>query len=280
MRRRFSIAQTLALIVVALGALLAVFPFYWMFSAATRFSSEVLGIPPRLDIGTALLANLETLLAKGFLLAAWNSLFVALTTTVLTVLVSSMAGFAFTQYRFGAREPLFALFLVTLIVPPQVTIVPLFQLMAGQNPLGLNLLGTPWAIILPSLSSSFAIFFCRQTFQKYPSELSDAARVDGANEWQVYWKIAMPSVRSSLAALSIFVFLGQWNSFFLPLIMNGNNDAGRTLPLAISALIGENSVDYGALIAGSALSVLPVLVFFLFAQRLFVSGALSGSVKG
>ncbi len=272
--------QTLALIVVALGASLAVFPFYWMFSAATRLSSEVLGIPPRLDIGSALMTNLETLIAKGFLLAAWNSLFIALTTTVLTILVSSMAGFAFTQYRFGAREPLFALFLVTLIVPPQVTIVPLFQLMAGQNPLGLNLLGTPWAIILPALSNSFAIFFCRQTFQKYPSELSDAARVDGASEWQVYWKIAMPTVRSSLSALSVFVFLGQWNSFFLPLIMNGNNDAGRTLPLAISALIGENSVDYGALIAGAALSVLPVLVFFLFAQRLFVSGALSGSVKG
>lgn len=280
MKRRFSILQTLVLIVVASGALLAVFPFYWMFSAATRLSSEVLGIPPRLDIGSALLTNVETLMSKGFLLAAWNSLFIALTTTVLTVLVSSMAGFAFTQYRFGAREPLFALFLVTLIVPPQVTIVPLFQLMAGQNPLGLNLLGTPWAIILPALSSSFAIFFCRQAFQKYPAELSDAARVDGANEWQVYWTIAMPTVRSSLAALSIFVFLGQWNSFFLPLIMNGNNDAGRTLPLAISALIGENSVDYGALIAGAALSVLPVLVFFLFAQRLFVSGALSGSVKG
>lgn len=280
MRQRFSVLQTLALIVVTLGALLAVFPFYWMFSAATRLSSEVLGIPPRLDIGTALITNLETLIAKGFLLAAWNSLFVALTTTVLTVLISSMAGFAFTQYRFLAREPLFALFLVTLIVPPQVTIVPLFQLMAGQNPFGLNLLGTPWAIVLPALSNSFAIFFCRQTFQKYPSELSDAARVDGANEWQVYWQVAMPTVRSSLAALSVFVFLGQWNSFFLPLIMNGNNDAGRTLPLAISALIGENSVDYGALIAGAALSVLPVLVFFLFAQRLFVSGALSGSVKG
>ena len=280
MKRRFTFAQTLALIVVALGALLAVFPFYWMFSAATRLSSEVLGIPPRLDIGISLLANLETLIGKGFLLAAWNSLLIASVTTVMTILVSSMAGFAFTQYRFGAREPLFALFLVTLIVPPQVTIVPLFQLMAGQNPLGLNLLGTPWAIILPALSNSFAIFFCRQTFQKYPSELSDAARVDGASEWQVYWKIAMPTVRSSLAALSIFVFLGQWNSFFLPLIMNSNNDAGRTLPLAISALIGENSVDYGALIAGTALSVLPVLVFFLFAQRLFVSGALSGSVKG
>ena len=280
MKRRFSFLETTALILVALGALLAVFPFYWMFSAATRFSNDVLGIPPRLDVGAALAANLSTLLQKGFLLAAWNSLFIAVVTTVLTVLVSSMAGFAFTQYRFRAREPLFAVFLVTLIVPPQVTIVPLFQLMAGQNPFGVNLLGTPWAIILPALSSSFAIFFCRQAFQKYPSELSDAARVDGANEWQVYWRIALPTLRSSLAALSIFVFLAQWNSFFLPLIMNGSNDSSRTLPLAISALIGENSIDYGALIASAALSVLPVLVFFLFAQRLFVSGALSGSVKG
>ena len=154
------------------------------------------------------------------------------------------------------------------------------MLFRSQNPFGLNLLGTPWAIILPSLSSSFAIFFMRQAFQKYPSELTDAARVDGANDWIVFWKIALPTMRPSLAALSIFVFLGQWNSFFFPLIMNGNNTDGRTLPLAISSLIGENEIDYGALIAGTAISVLPVLIFFLFAQRLFVSGALSGSVKG
>lgn len=279
-KRRASLPEVVALGVVVLGALLAVFPFYWMFSAATRLSSEVLSIPPRLDFGGALLINLETLVGKGFLRALWNSLFIALSTTALTLLVASMAGFAFTQYRFRAREALFGLFLITLIVPPQVTIVPLFQLMAGQNPLGLNLLGTPWAIILPALSSSFAVFFCRQTFQAYPPELSDAARLDGAGEWQVYWRVALPTVRSSLAALAVFVFLAQWNSFFLPLIMNGNNAAGRTLPLALSGLIGENVIDYGALIAGAALSVLPVLVFFLFAQRLFVSGALSGAVKG
>ncbi len=280
MKKKFSLLETLVLVVVALGAILAVFPFYWMFTSATRASADVLGIPPRLDVGIALWANIQTLIDKGFLRSIWNSTFIALLDTIGTLLVASMAGFALTQYRFKARETIFALFLVTLIVPPQVTIVPLFQLMAGQNPLGVNLLGTPWAIILPALSSSFAIFFCRQAFQKYPQELTDAARVDGANDWIVYWKIALPTIRPSLAALSIFVFLGQWNSFFFPLIMNGNNTDGRTLPLAISSLVGENEIDYGALIAGTAISVLPVLIFFLFAQRLFVSGALSGSVKG
>jgi lactose/L-arabinose transport system permease protein len=280
MKKSLSILETLALTVIALGAFLAVFPFYWMFSAATRLSKDVLSIPPRLDFGSALVQNVQTLLDEGLLQAAWNSTFIAVLTTALTILVASMAGFALTQYQFRARETIFGLFLVTLIVPPQVTIVPLFQLMAGQNPLGLNLLGTPWAIVLPALSSSFAIFFCRQAFQKYPSELSDAARVDGASEWLVYWRIALPIIRPNLAALAIFVFLGQWNSFFLPLIMNGTNDAGRTLPLVISGLIGENLIDYGALICATALSVLPVLVFFLFAQKLFISGALSGSVKG
>lgn len=280
MKRRMSFLEMLALTIISIGAILAVFPFYWMFSSATRASSEVLGIPPRLDFGVSLLTNLQTLINQGFLRALWNSFFIAAVCTVATIFVASMAGFALTQYRFKARESIFGLFLLTLIVPPQVTIVPLFQLMAGQNPLGINLLGTPWAIILPALSSSFAIFFCRQAFQKYPPELSDAARVDGANEWQVYSRIALPTIRPSLAALSIFVFLGQWNSFFLPLIMNGNNTDGRTLPLAISSLIGENSIDYGALIAGTAISVLPVLIFFLMAQRLFMSGALSGAVKG
>jgi lactose/L-arabinose transport system permease protein len=279
-RRRFSPLETLALVVVAVGAVLAVFPFYWMFSAASRVSAEVLSIPPRLDFGTGLLQNLETLAQKGFFTALWNSAFVATVSTVGTLFVSSMAGFALTQYRFRWREALFAVFLVTLIVPPQVTVVPLFQLMAGQNPFALNLLGTPWAIILPALSNPFAIFFCRQTFQKYPSELSDAARVDGASEFQIYARVALPTVRSSLAALSVFLFLGQWNAFFWPLIAVGNNLDGRTLPLVLSSLIGETFIDYGALIAGTAFSVLPMLVFFLFAQRLFVSGALSGSVKG
>jgi lactose/L-arabinose transport system permease protein len=280
MKKKFGILETMVLVVVALGAILAVFPFYWMFSSATRVSSEVLGIPPRLDIGSALLSNIQTLIDKGFIRSIWNSTFIATIDTIGTLLVASMAGFALTQYRFKGRELIFSLFLITLIIPPQVTIVPLFQLMAGQNPFGLNLLGTPWAIILPSLSSSFAIFFMRQAFQKYPQELTDAARVDGANDWIVYSRIALPTIRPSLAALSIFIFLGQWNSFFFPLIMNGNNTEGRTLPLAISSLVGENEIDYGALIAGTAISVLPVLIFFLFAQRLFVSGALSGSVKG
>jgi lactose/L-arabinose transport system permease protein len=280
MKKSLSMLENLALAVIALGAFLAVFPFYWMFSAATRPSSDVLGIPPRLDFGSAFVQNVQTLIAAGLLQAVWNSSFIALLTTTLTMFVASMAGFALTQYQFRARELIFGLFLITLIVPPQVTIVPLFQLMAGQNPFGLNLLGTPWAIVLPALSSSFAIFFCRQAFQKYPPELSDAARVDGASEWLVYWRIALPTIRPNLAALAIFVFLGQWNSFFLPLIMNGNNKDGRTLPLVISSLIGDNLIDYGALICATALSVLPVLIFFLFAQKLFISGALSGSVKG
>jgi lactose/L-arabinose transport system permease protein len=280
MKKSFSPAMVMVLCVVAVGAVLAVFPFYWMFSSATRASSEVLGTPPRLDFGAALLENLSTLALKGFFRSLLNSFIIASLTTLGTLLVASMAGFALTQYQFRAREWIFGLFLLTLIVPPQVTIVPLFQLMAGQNPLGLNLLGSPWAIVLPALSSSFAIFFCRQALQKYPPELSDAGRVDGANEWQVYWHIALPTIRPSLAALSVFVFLGQWNAFFLPLIMNGNNTDGRTAPLAISSLIGENQIDYGALLAATALSVLPVLVFFLFAQRLFMSGALSGAVKG
>ncbi|MFN3266380.1 MAG: carbohydrate ABC transporter permease [Deinococcales bacterium] len=280
MKKRYTPLELFILLFVVLGALLAVFPFYWMFSSATRLSSDVLSIPPRFDFGTALLSNLQTLAASGYFRSLWNSFFIATCSTLGTLLVASMAGFALTQYRFAAREWVFAVFLLTLVVPPQVTIVPLFQLMAGQNPFGLNLLGTPWAIILPGLSSSFAIFFCRQALQKYPPELSDAGRVDGANEWQVYWHITLPTIRPSLAALAVFVFLREWNSFFLPLIMNSNNTQGRTLPLAISSLVGENQIDYGALLAATAVSVLPVLLFFLFAQRLFMSGALSGAVKG
>ncbi len=261
------------LIVVALGAVLAVFPFYWMFASSTRTSADVLAIPPRWDLGAALLTNLETLSGRGYWRAMWNSAFIAVTTTLGTLLIASMAGFAFARYSFVARDAIFAVFLATLIVPPQVTVVPLFELMARAG-----WLGSPWAIILPGLAGPFSVFFMRQAFMRFPPELIDAGRIDGASEWLIFWRIALPTVRPSLAALGIFVFLGQWNSFFWPLVAL-NRPESHTLPVAISSLIGENSIDYGALILGTALSVLPVLVLFLMAQRHFVSGALSGSVK-
>ncbi|GGK38839.1 sugar ABC transporter permease [Deinococcus malanensis] len=271
--RRYGPAQWVLFIVIALGALAALFPFFWMFASATRPASDVLAIPPRWNIGSSLLPNLRTLLEDGFLRAAFNSVLLAVFTTVLTLLLSALGGYAMTfKSRLGGL--LFGIILITLFVPAQVTIIPIFKLLAGMQ-----LLGSYWAVILPAIASPFGLFYMRQGFLSFPQELAEAARIDGANEWRVFWHIALPAVRPTLASLAVFVFLFQWNSYFWPLVVL-NTPESFTLPLYLSAMSNRNTVDYGAMMLGVSLTTLPVLLLFVFARRLFTSAVLGGAVKG
>ncbi|WP_034388919.1 carbohydrate ABC transporter permease [Deinococcus sp. YIM 77859] len=273
-RERFGPAQWLLLTLMALGALAALFPFVWMFASATRPASDVLALPPRWNIGSALLPNLRTLIEEGFLRAAFNSVFLAAVTTLLTLLLSALGGYAMTGFKSRVGGILFGIILLTLFVPAQVTIIPVFKLLAD-----LHVLGTYWAVILPAIASPFALFYMRQGFLSFPQELAEAARIDGANEWRVFWHIALPAVRPTLASLAVFVFLFQWNSYFWPLVVL-NTPESFTLPLFLNALSTRNTVDYGALMLGLSLATLPVLLLFVFARRLFTSAVLSGAVKG
>ncbi len=270
--------QGLLYIALIVGAFLSLFPFYYMFMASTLEKSQVLAQPPRLYPGDQLFANLERLLNDKTLDLAtgiWNSVIIAVIFTILSVFVSSLAGYAFAKYKWWGQGLIFGLFLATLMIPNQVTYVPLFKIMAGGNPFEWNWLGTIQAVILPGLASPFGIFLMRQSFSQFPTDLIEAGRIDGAGEFGIFWRIALPVMRPTLAALAIFAFQSQWSNFFWPLVAQV-----KTLPTRIGALSGASLIDYSGIMTLTSLSVLPLMIVFLLMQRQFISGALAGSVKG
>ncbi len=270
--------RSLMYLVLILGAFLSLFPFYYMFMASTLRKDDVLKQPPALFPSGQLFDNIGRLAKDeqlGLGEGIQNSLVISVIFTVLTVLISSLAGYAFAKYKWRGRNLVFFLFLATLMIPNQVTYVPLFKIMAGGNPFDLNWLGTVQAVILPGLASPFGIFLMRQSMSQLPDELIDAGRIDGAGEFGIFWRIALPVMRPTLAALSIFMFQSQWNSFFWPLVAQVN-----TIPTRIGALSGASIIDYSGIMTVTSLSVLPLIIVFLLMQREFISGALAGSVKG
>jgi len=200
-----------------------------------------------------------------------NSLVVAVATTALQLLTCSMAAYAFARVRFRGRGPLFLVYLATLMVPAQVTLTPLFILMRL-----FGLTDTYAGLILPGVTSAFGVFLLRQFFMTIPRELEEAAFLDGASHWTVYARIILPLARSGLAALTIFSFMGSWNSFLWPLLVTSDQNL-MTLPLGLSTLQGQYSTAWNQLMAGTVLSIIPIIIVYILAQRHFVEGlALSG----
>ncbi|MGA5823082.1 carbohydrate ABC transporter permease [Kitasatospora sp. NPDC094028] len=255
---------------------LSIAPFYWMLISTTRKDTEIFDWPPSLSPGDSLGDNLHRLDRRiGLLRVLGNSLLVAGVQTVGALVVALLAGYAFAKFRFRGRTLLFGVLLSTLVVPEQVMLVPLFKMM-----MNFGLLDTYQALILPGLCVPFAIFLMRQSLSGLPDELLDAARVDGAGEFRVLWSVVVPVMRPVLAALAIFLFLGSWNQFVWPLVALRSPEM-HTLPVALATLQGnQNTTDYGAILAGTALSTLPMMVLFLVLQRQFISGLLAGATKG
>jgi multiple sugar transport system permease protein len=191
------------------------------------------------------------------------------------VLFAAMAAYAFSRMHFPYKNSLFFIFLMTLMVPPQVNIVPLFFMMKE-----FHWLNSYWALIVPGLFGAFGVFLLRQWFNGLPKELEDAARMDGCNPWQTFWQIALPLSTPALAALAIFTFIGSWNSFMWPLIVT-NSDSIRTLPVGVAALKGSfrDTTDWTVLMAAATLSIVPVVVVFLLGQKQFMKGILAGGLK-
>lgn len=260
--------------VIAAGALVMVAPFLWLVVAATRTTPEIFSSPPPLLPGTHFWTNLTNLFGNlAFGAALRNSLVVSLTYTVLGIAICSAAGYAFAKYRFRGRNVMFAVIIASLALPGQVTLVPLFRLMVE-----LGWLNSYQALILPNLALPFGIFLMRQTMESFPDDIVQAARVDGAGEFRIFATIVLPTMRPALAALGIFLFLGAWNDFVYPLVIL-RSESSYTLPVALATLQGVQSTDYGQLLMGTLISVIPVLALFLFLQRYFVAGLLAGSVK-
>ncbi|KJS63010.1 carbohydrate ABC transporter permease [Streptomyces rubellomurinus] len=255
---------------------LSIAPFTWMLLSTTRKDTEIFDWPPSPVPGDSLGDNLHRLDRRiGLLRVLGNSLLVAGVQTVGALVVALLAGYAFAKFRFRGRTLLFGVLLSTLVVPEQVMLVPLFKMM-----MNFGLLDTYQALILPGLCVPFAIFLMRQSLSGLPDELLDAARVDGAGEFRVLWSVVVPVMRPVLAALAIFLFLGSWNQFVWPLVALRSPEM-HTLPVALATLQGnQNTTDYGAILAGTALSTLPMMVLFLVLQRQFISGLLAGATKG
>jgi multiple sugar transport system permease protein len=273
MRRPF---QSIAIhvVLVAFAALVA-FPLFWMVSASFMPRGEAAMFPPRLLPSTPTLEHYRELFTRLNIGRAFlNSAIVATLSTLISLLFNSMAGYAFAKLRFARREQLFGVMLALLVLPAQVGMLPLF-LMLKQ----MGLVNTYWGVVIPMMASVFGIFLIRQFMLAIPNELLEAARVDGASEWTIYSRIVLPLSIPVLVTLAIFTFMASWNDFMWPLIVLTDNDR-YTLPVSIANLVGEHVQDLELMMASSVLTVLPVLLLFLFLQRYYVEGIMMGSVKG
>ena len=275
-RRRQLLSNAAWYTVLSLLALITVFPFLWMLLTSLKGPLDpIASVPPQLIPGHPTLANYEKVLASlPILKFFFNSITVAVFVCVLNVLVSAMAAYPLAKMRFFGRDAIFYLLLATLIVPAQLTYIPSFVLAVNT----FHYYDTLPAVILPSLASAFNIFLMRQAFRGVPNDLIDAARVDGAGEWRVWWQILLPIVRPSMAAVAIFTFVTSWNDFLWPSLMLHSRD-GMTLPVGLAALQGFFSSDFRSIAAGVTMTVIPILLFFIVVQRHFVRG-LAGAVKG
>lgn len=258
--------------VLAVVAAAAFLPFLWMFFSSFKTDGQILGHPDRLVPGLWTLHQyLRVVTEIPFFRFLANSLVFAGGVTLFSLILDSAAGYAFAKLPFPGRQFAFILVLITLMVPFQVIMVPLYLLVYRLH--GLN---TLWGLILPRLTNAFGIYFMRQFFLGLPNELMDAGRIDGLSEFGIYLRIAIPMTTSALATLGVFHFMYNWNDFLWPLLVT-STDRTRTLPVGLALFTGEHVMEHGPIIAGAVLSILPILLFFLLAQRTFMRGiALSG----
>ena len=203
-----------------------------------------------------------------------NSLFISVTYTLITLLSASMAAFAFAKLDFPRADTLLKIFLATMMIPTQVTMIPLFVVMNKMQ-----LINTYSSVILPSIFRPFAIFLLVQQMRTIPNDYLDAARIDGASTFRVYFRVALPLCRPTLATLSITTFMEAWNDYLWPLLML-TDKAKMTLPIALSTLNGQYSTEYNVLMAGSLISMVPIILVYIFAQKYFENGMMAGGIKG
>ena len=253
---------------LVIGLILLVGPFLWMLLGSFKTTGELRQVPPTWWPENPTLANYEDLFSRlNFLGYFFNSTVVAVAVTAGNVIFCSMLGYALTKLSFPGQRVLFAVVLGTLMVPGIVTFMPLFVLVANMN-----LVNTHAGMILPFLAGAFGVFLMRQFIGGIPDELLDAARVDGAGEHYIFWRIVMPLCGPAIATLTILTFLASWNSFLWPLVV-ATSDRMYTLPVAIALFAtGQQETNVALLMAGSVVVIMPVLIVFILLQRHFTQG--------
>jgi multiple sugar transport system permease protein len=275
-RRRLTLRRIAMWATLLISTFISLWPMYWLFVTALTPTQETVKIPPDLIPIHASMANFQRLFvqAKDYWHWSLNSLLVAGGATLFHVVFDTLAGYGFAKKRFPGRNLLFWMVLATLMVPDHVTLVPRY--IVARN---LRIIDSIWAVLLPATAQVFGIFLMRQYIQTLPSELEDAARIDGCGEFGVFWRVIRPLAAPAVGALAIFTFVRNWNDFFWPLIVL-QKSPNYTLPVGVASLQGEFSTDYGIIFAGAALAALPMIVFFLVFQRYFLEGVRMGAIKG
>jgi multiple sugar transport system permease protein len=256
-------------------ALAAVIPLYWMVVTAVQRPTLTMQFPPEMIPSEPTLDNFRHFFQRPYV---WdwtiNSIIVAVVVTTLQIFASALAGYTFAKKQFIGSQVLFWLYVGSMMVPDQVTLVPLYLLMSK-----LGFLDSFRGLILPGLAGPFGVFLMKQYISTLPSELIDAAKIDGCSEWGIFQKIVLPLSKPGLAVLAIFTFVGQWNSFTWPLIVTSSS-AMRTLPVGLALLQEEVPMQFALLMAGATYAAIPMLIVFLSFQRYFLEGVTVGALKG
>ncbi len=268
-------APWMAYAIVGIGAVIMLMPFYFMFVFATHSRTEIFSLPPPMFFGDDFLSNLKILQDR---IPFWRnlgwSLYVALASTALTLLFCSMAGYAFALFEFRWKNALFALVMGTMLLPSFMNMIPTFMIMDI-----LGWIDQPRALYLPSAASAFGIFLMRQFVStSIPKDLIEAARMDGCSEMGIYTRIVLPLLKPALGTLGLITFIASWNNFIGPLIVMRSPEM-YTLPLALRSLQSPVDTEWGALMAGSAIATVPLIILFAISSRQLISGLTAGAVK-
>lgn len=256
-------------------SVIVMIPFFWMLSTSLKSKGALMALPvqwipeePTLD------AYVQIFKRFPFLRAVGNSLFITVSYTLITILSSSMAAFAFTKIRFPFADGIFKIYLASMMIPTQVTLIPLFIIMNRMN-----LTDTYASVICPSLFKAFGIFLLVQNMRSVPNDFIEAAQIDGAGTWYIYRKIMLPLSAPAIATLAITTFMDSWNDYLWPLVMLSDRNK-MTITLALNSLNGQYATEYNVLMAGSLISMIPIIVVYIGANTRMKSGIMVGGVKG
>lgn len=273
-KRKQLIVKIVAHLVLLLGAITMLVPFIWMLSSSVKSLGEVFVFPPTL-FGEKIVWENYTKISSRFDYLAYflNSVKVSAWVVIFQVFTSATAGYVFAKLNFKGRDKVFTLYLATMMIPFHVTVITNFLQMSMYG-----LVNTLWSLMLPASVSAFGTFLMRQFFVTVPNELIEAAKIDGCNPFKTFLQICFPMAKPTIATLSIFCFMNVWNDYFTPLIYI-NDSRKYTLPLGLASMKGMYSTDWPVLMASSVISVLPVLIAFLFAQDAFVKGVMMTGMK-
>jgi len=274
-KRKQRIADAIIFVVLLVGGLTMLVPFLWMISTSFKEPGSLFDLPIQLWPHQLHWENYKRVLtAVPFGRWYLNSLIIALGLTFLNLTSGALAGYAFARFSWKGKDAMFLLSLITLMIPAHVLIIPLFVILSK-----IGWIDTYYALILPGLFDAFAIFLMRQNFISLPRELEEAALIDGATPWQIYWKVALPLAAPALATLGTFTFLAGWNSFLWPLVAT-NSITMRPITVGLAVFNTQFSTEWTVLMAGLSLATIPPIIVFLAAQRYFIRGLTLGSLKG